>query len=71
MQDALKRLRALQQELESLHRTTERVLAESEELIGAIEASRAPAVPLPRPVKPPRARASRKPASRRAAARSR
>jgi hypothetical protein len=37
MQDALKRLRALQQELESLHRTTAKVLAESEELIGQLE----------------------------------
>lgn len=37
MQHALKRLRALQQELESLHRTTASVLAESERLIGALE----------------------------------
>ena len=37
MEDALKRLRALQQDLESLHRTTARVLAESEQLIGALE----------------------------------
>ncbi|HEX6976691.1 MAG TPA: hypothetical protein VF147_19925 [Vicinamibacterales bacterium] len=37
MQDALKRLKALQQELESLHRTTARVLAESEQLIGEME----------------------------------
>ena len=48
MQDALKRLRALQQELESLHRTTARVLAESEELIGQLERP-APQVPGLRP----------------------
>lgn len=51
MQDALKRLRALQQELENLHRTTARVLAESEQLIGAIEAP-APSVPPPRAARP-------------------
>ena len=37
MQDALKRLRALQQELENLHHTTAKVLAESEKLISQLE----------------------------------
>ena len=51
MQDALKRLRALQLELESLHRTTAKVLAESERLIGELEAPVRPAVPIPVPSK--------------------
>ena len=49
MQDALKRLRALQQELESLHRTTAEVLAESQELIGQLGGP-APDIPTPRPI---------------------
>jgi hypothetical protein len=71
MHDALKRLRALQQELESLHRTTERVLAESEQLIDELEGARAPIVPAPPRARGARPRASGKPASRRAAPRPR
>ena len=37
MKDALTRLRALQQELETLHRTTADVLAQSQRLIGELE----------------------------------
>jgi len=58
MQDALKRLRALQAELESLHRTTAKVLAESEQLIGQLErpTSQVPGL------HPPAAKRRRKPA---------
>ena len=55
MKDALTRLRALQQELETLHRTTADVLAQSERLIGELEqpspraiAPKPPAKPLPK-----------------------
>ena len=55
MKDALMRLRALQHELETLHRTTADVLARSERLIGELEqpslrtiVPKPPAKPLPR-----------------------
>ena len=59
MKDALTRLRALQQELETLHRTTAEVLAQSERLIGEFEEPSTPAAAPEPPAKPKRQRARR------------
>jgi hypothetical protein len=63
MYDALKRLLALRQELEALHRTTEQVLAESERLIVQFQASEEPLATRKfrtvAPSKPPAARRTR------------
>lgn len=61
MRDAISRLRALQFELESLRRTTARVLAESERLIGELEH---PTVPAPHPRSVGRVRSARTSAAR-------
>lgn len=71
MQDALKRLRALQQELESLHRTTANVLAESERLIDQLQEPHVSGgYPKPRGKTPPKHKRAQ-PSARRAAKRPR
>jgi hypothetical protein len=65
MKDALTRLRALQQELESLHRTTADVLAQSEQLVGELEHP-SPGVIAPKPGAGPQPKRKRAPAGTRA-----
>jgi hypothetical protein len=56
MRDALKRLQELRQELEDLHETTARVLADSERLIDQLQSPEVLTAPLARRTPVPRAR---------------